>query len=329
MNYKLWIVAGALSASVPVLAQNAAPQSTPPDDFKILDREIGVSGDFLYGNGYVQLPIHEALFRGSELQNDVGIGKFTTADRKSALYYGGTLSGSIGKTWYLDVSYSRGTTEGSLNQLGSLFNLDDSKSEFYKSDYKLSDEYYQMYGKYAFPQFSGTRFAAYLRLGATYSENSASVRYDVLGSVKGEFESKSNDYLGNIGLGSEYYIYRGDSFKVTTMIEGEAFGGLRTSSIEEKLSFGPQEFNGAMDQDSLVYGGLGRGVLRLVKTLGQEGRWKLNADVGFQGKYLINEFDSMGNSVGESGGQGNSRQNVHGTELLWGPYGRVGLSYSF
>ena len=327
MNYKLWIVAGALSASVPVLAQNAAPHSTPPDDFKILDHEVGVSGDFLYGNGYVQLPIHEALFRGSELQNDVGIGRFTTADRKSALYYGGTLSGSIGKTWYLDVSYSRGTTEGSLNQFGRLFGLPSDDGNTLKSDYKLSDEYYQMYGKYAFPQFSGTRFAAYLRLGATYSENSARVNYAVVGSVKGEFESRSNDYLGNIGLGGEYYVYRGDSFKVTTMIEGEAFGGLRTSSIEEKLNFAGDEFSGAMDQDSLVYGGLGRGVLRLVKTLGQEGRWKLNADVGFQGKYLINEFDSMGNSL--EGGRGDSKQNVHGTELLWGPYGRVGLSYSF
>ena len=324
MNYKLWIVAGALSASVPVLAQNAAPHSTPPDDFKILDHEVGVSGDFLYGIGYVQLPIGEALFRGTDL-GDIGVGKFTTADRKSALYYGGTLSGSIGKTWYLDVSYSRGTTEGSLQDL-NVFGL---PSSFIKSDYKLSDQYYQMYGKYAFPQFSGTRFAAYLRLGATYSENSASVAYSV-GSVSGGFESISNDYLGNIGLGGEYSVYRGDSFKVTTVIEGEAFGGLRTSSIQENLDVrnqGGLYFNAAMDQDSLVYGGLGRGVLRLVKTLGQEGRWKLNVDVGFQGKYLINEYDSMANGLRE--GSGKSRQNVHGAELLWGPYGRVGLSYSF
>ena len=328
MNYKLWIVAGALSASVPVLAQNAAPHSTPPDDFKILDREIGVSGDFLYGIGYVQLPIGEALFRGTDL-GDIGVGKFTTADRKSALYYGGTLSGSIGKTWYLDVSYSRGTTEGSLQDL-NVFGLGSATSEGFASSYKLSDQYYQMYGKYAFPQFSGTRFAAYLRLGATYSENSASVAYSV-GRISGGFESISNDYLGNIGLGGEYYVYRGDSFKVTTVIEGEGFGGLRTSSIQENLDFpremGGLNFNAAMDQDSLVYGGLGRGVLRLVKTLGQEGRWKLNVDVGFQGKYLINEYDSMANGI--QGGTGNSRQNVHGTELLWGPYGRVGMSYSF
>jgi len=110
------------------------------------------------------------------------------------------------------------------------------------------------------------------------------------------------------------------------VIEGEGFGGLRTSSIQEKINFG-LSYSAAMDQDSLVYGGLGRGVLRLVKTLGQEGRWKLNFDVGFQGKYLINEYDSMANGI--KGGAGNSRQNVHGTELLWGPYGRVGLSYSF
>jgi len=327
MNYKLWIVAGALSASVPVLAQNAAPHSTPPDDFKILDHEIGVSGDFLYGNGYVQLPIGEALFRGTELRENIGIGKFTTADRKSALYYGGTLSGSIGKTWYLDVSYSRGTTEGSLQDL-NVFGL---SSDSVKSDYKLSDQYYQMYGKYAFPQFSGTRFAAYLRLGATYSENSASVTYEYLG-FKGGFESTSNDYLGNIGLGGEYYVYRGDSFKVTTVIEGEGFGGLRTSSIQEKIDLGVI-YSAAMDQDSLVYGGLGRGVLRLVKTLGQEGRWKLNVDVGFQGKYLINEYDSMANSITRKelreDPESDSRQNVHGNELLWGPYGRVGLSYSF
>ena len=327
MNYKLWIVASALSACVPVLAQNAAPQSTPPDDFKILDREIGVSGDFLYGNGYVPLPIGEALFRGTDL-GDIGVGKFTTADRKSALYYGGTLSGSIGKTWYIDVSYSRGTTEGSLQDL-NVFGLGSANSAGFASSYKLSDQYYQLYGKYAFPQFGGTRFAAYLRLGATYSENSASVVYSV-GSVSGGFESISNDYLGNIGLGGEYYVYRGDSFKVTTVIEGEAFGGLRTSSIQENLDVrnqGGLYFNAAMDQDSLVYGGLGRGVLRLVKTLGQEGRWKLNVDVGFQGKYLINEYDSMANGLRE--GSGKSRQNVHGAELLWGPYGRVGLSYSF
>jgi len=192
-----------------------------------------------------------------------------------------------------------------------------------------------MYGKYAFPQFSGTRFAAYLRLGATYSENSASVSYSV-GQISGGFESISNDYLGNIGLGGEYYVYRGDSFKVTTVIEGEGFGGLRTSSIQENLDLSAAgrniNFNAAMDQDSLVYGGLGRGVLRLVKTLGQEGRWKLNVDVGFQGKYLINEYDSMANSLTPEylrEGPGKSRQNVHGTELLWGPYGRVGLSYSF
>ena len=324
MNYKLWTMVGALAASAQVLAQEAAPPSTLPDDFKVLDREIGVSGDFLYGNGYVQLPIGEALDK-TAIGGNVGSGKFTTADRKSALYYGGTLSGSVGKTWYVDVSYSRGTTEGSLNDLPA---LDPSGANKLESSYKISDEFYQLYGKYAFPQFSGTRFAAYLRLGATYSESTANVDYiDPVIGFRGQYRSIANDYLGNIGLGGEYFAYRGETFKITTVLEGEAFGGLRSSSITESLQ-ADLRYDGSTDVDSFVYGGLGRGVLRFAKNLGREGRWKLNVDVGFQGRYLINEFESIANGLGDKD-YGDRKPNVHGTELLWGPYGRVGLSYSF
>ena len=322
MKNTLLLAAGALAASVPLLAQNAAPLSQPLDDFKVLDREVGVSGDFLYGNGYVQLPLGEALFRSSSIGNlgGLGVGKFTTADRKSAIYYGGTLSESIGKTWFLDMSYYQGTTEGALNDL-RVFGFDRLNSH-----YKLSDQYYQLFGKYAFPQFSGTRFAAYLKLGVTYTDNTANVDYNTYPApASGVYESKSNDYLGNIGVGGEYYLYRGDSFKVTVMTEGEVFGGLRKSEIHESLSIpGILYATGSFNQDSIVYGGVGRVVLRLVKSLGREGRWKLNADLGFQGKYLINEFDSLASEITD--GIGKSRSNVHGTELLWGPYGRVGLS---
>lgn len=326
MNYKLWTMAGALAASAQVLAQNAAPSSTPPDDFKVLDREIGVSGDFLYGNGYVQLPIGEALFK-TPFRDEYGIGsgKFTTADRKSALYYGGTLSGSIGKTWYVDVSYSRGSTEGSLNDLPA---LDPNALPNLQSTYKITDEFYQFYGKYAFPQFGGTRFGAYLRIGATYSESTATANYlETISGARGQYGSIATDYLGNIGVGGEYFAYRGETFKITTVLEGEAFGGLRNSAIKESLTYDFM-YSGAIDVDSFVYGGLGRGVLRFAKTLGQEGRWKINVDVGFQGKYLINEFDSIANDLGDKT-YGVRKNNVHGTELLWGPYGRVGLSYSF
>ena len=322
MKYKLWTVAGALAASAHVLAQNAAQPSTPPDDFKILDREVGVSGDFLYGNGYVQLPVGEALVTNPDVP-DIGNGKFTQADRKSALYYGGTVSGSVGKTWYLDISYSRGTTDGELNDLGVYG--DNNQSDKPTSLYKLTDEYYQVYGKYAFPQFSGTRFAAYLRLGATFSQNKASAVYSSPSGFSGTYDSSSNDYLGNIGLGGEYSLFRGDSFKVTTVLEGEIFAGIRKSSVEETLDIGVR-FDGAASLDSLVYGGLGRGVLRFVKTFDKEGRWKFNADLGFQGKYLINDIDSLADKLGSTSDR---RRNVNGTELLWGPYGRLGLSYSF
>lgn len=329
MNYKLWTIAGALAASGQVLAQNASPSSTPLDDFKILDREVGLSGDFLYGNGYVQLPIGEALYKTPFQPNyGVGSGKFTTADRRSALYYGGTLSGSIGKTWYVDVSYSRGSTEGSLNDLPALDPYGQVRN-FLQSNYKISDEFYQFYGKYAFPQFSGTRFGAYLRIGATYSESTATANYlETLLGARGQYDSVATDYLGNIGVGGEYFAYRGETFKITTVLEGEAFGGLRTSTIKESLIYDSM-YSGAIDVDSFVYGGLGRGVLRFAKTLGQEGRWRFNVDVGFQGKYLINEFDSLANDLGIKEIYGDRKKNVHGTELLWGPYGRVGLSYSF
>ena len=336
MKRTLCVAAGAVLAAVPLLAQGAdAPAPIGAiDEIQVLNRELGASGDFLYGFGNVTLPIGFGL--AQPIQNralGIGNGEFTEATRKDAIYYGGTLSGSLGKTWFIDVSYSQGKSEGEFTEGGqlalpSIFGRQGSVPGV--APYSVRESFYQVYIKYAFPQLSGTRTSAYLRLGATLAEADASMKWSVAGGdLFGSYDSISKDYLGNVGFGLEYAVIRGDRLRMSLLMEGEGFGGSRVIEGDESLTYiGGSTYAGPISNQSLVYGALGRGVARIAWALDGDGRWRLNMDLGVQAKFLINEYDFMPDQDLNSG-LAVDRPNVHGTEMLWGPYGRLGLSYSF
>jgi len=308
---------------------------TGGESFSVLDREIGISGDYLYGLGNIQVPLGYGLANGG--QDAFGNGRFTSANRNNASYYGGTLSGSLGKTWYLDASYSRGVSEASIENLDAIYAPNTLPITITpRSTFTLTQEFYQLYLKYAFPQLSGTRTSAYLRVGATFTDSKLLGEYysvDSTGERFGDFgtyNSKTKSYLGNLGFGIEYAIVRGDRFRFSAMIEGEGFGG--GSQINGSENFATpgqtldQGYAGSFNVSAPTYGALGRGVARFSFILDGDGRFRLNLDVGAQANYSIVEFSSMPDGQKSPN---STRQNVRGEELLWGPYSRLGFSYSF
>jgi len=295
------------------------------ESFEVRNRELGFTGDYLYGLGNVQVPLGYAL--GPILQ--VGNGSFTEATRENANYYGGTVSGSLGRVWFVDLTYSRGSSRGQLNNLGAI--LGDAGGAVLadlKTSYKLDEQFHQGYIRYAFPGLTGTRYSAYIRGGFTFATSTLDNVYAV-DPVSGTFRSEALDYLGNLGAGIEYGLIRGDRTRVSLFVEGEGFGGLRQTDITESYSQSGLvvPLDGAASVQSTVYGGLGRAITRFRWVLDRKSRLRLNLDIGLQARYLINEFNSMPDFLNPV--QPGYRVNVRADELLWGPYGRLGLSYSF
>lgn len=274
--------------------------------------EVAASADLFLGAGNVTLPL---LYSLSEV---AGIGSTLTptaadADRKST-YVGGTLSYSYGKSWYFDLAYARGDSSGTVPidfGLGGSGPL--------PSDFTIKDTLYQAYLKYTFPGLRRGSWSAYLRAGVSY------VTADLTDQTRlpepfGLYNqtAETTDYLGNLGFGVGYRLYTGKRFRLGLQMEGEVFYGTRTQDTLETLEtsvfeLDPSEFKN-VTIDNKLYGGIGRATLHFEYRLGQTGLMKAFADFGVQAKYTQISYPNGAGSF---------------DELLWGPYGKLGLSYSF
>jgi len=281
----------------------AGKEITKPKVFK---NEVGVTADFMYGEGTVTIPIGFALAKeGGNLQPQVVSGN------RSTVYYGGTVSYSYGRSWYLDFSYEKGVSTGSQQ-----IDINNTIPGHFTGNFDYNDDWYQLYLRYNFQNLlSGTRFKAYLRGGVSLVQATMTVTDVSDPSPLYNQNDDTTDILGNLGFGLTYSLYARPRFKVGLQVEGEGFYGARSQTSTENL---PQDNKGAglvtqANIDNDLYGGIGRATVHADWRLGQAGRWRLMADAGIQYKYTIITYS--GASAPD--------------ETLWGPYAKVGISYVF
>jgi len=276
-----------------------------------MTHQILFSGDYFLGQGDVTLPLGFSLASLLKAEGFVNANASVASPKRSSDYLGATLSYSYGQTWYVDLQYAQGKSSGKVNvDLGL-----ESKPA---SDFEIKDTTYQLYVRYAPRKWKKGRFSTYLRAGFTYvdTEMTDTTTFPLLGFYREDVDS--TDLLGNLGFGVRYKMLTLGAFRLSLQGEGEAFAGVRSQDITESL---PQSFpdNKSTKIDNFLYGGLGRGTLRGEYWLGRSESFRLFVDAGFQAKFTqINYPDA------DTGGGGGSF-----SELLWGPYVKLGLSYSF
>jgi len=297
-------------------AVEVPPPAAPPDTVvtpvpalakpKVAKSEVSASGDFFNGQGTVTVPV------GYSLNKSVPsvIGEAQSVPRNSE-YLGGTISYSYLHAWYIDVSYEHGTSSGDVNIDGSHFLGSQTPL---KSSFTIDDNWYQAYVRYAFPGLRGKRLSAYLRAGGSFVQADLTVKTP---SVYQQNDS-TRDILGNAGFGLGYSLYASRRFIVSLQAEGEGFFGERSQQSKETLLLDAGLTPVTADINNTLYGGIGRGTVRFEYRLGQANRFRLFADGGIQGKFTEIKYPSTG------GGGGGTF-----SELLWGPYVKLGLRYSF
>jgi hypothetical protein len=272
-----------------------APKSTK--------NEVSASGDFMFGQGQVSLPLgyslNQALGGGTPSEQ----GAFTVP--RNSVYYGGTLSYSYGQAWFIDASIAHGNSSGSQSiPTGFLGDI--------PSTFSIDDNWYQLYLKYTFPQLRGKRFSAYLRAGGSYVTATLKDNATVTASTAYSQTDDTQDILGNVGVGLSYSLYTTRKLRVDLQGEIEGFGGVRHQQSTEKSGNlqGPQ-----VSIDNTLYGGIGRATIHGEYRVGKSGLFKIFSDVGVEGRYdIINYSHSVNSSP---------------SEYLWGPYIKLGLRYDF
>ena len=300
------VAAGAPSSGATASASLSMPPPAlqPP---KITKHEVFVSGDVMFGEGTVTLPVGYSLEKSMPVGVDVP--KLALLADRSSIYYGGTVSYSYGQSWYLDLSYVHGSSSGNQNVNGQW--LGDLPSSF-----TIDDSWYQAYIRYTFPSLRGKRFFAYLRGGASFVQSDSTMVSVTQDKEQYKLNVQSQDILGNLGLGLGYWLYRSPHLRLGLQVEGEGFYGVRSQTAKESL--GGDIFDNNLTPsasiENTVYGGIGRATLRLEMPLGKSGLFKIYLDGGVQGRYTLIEYpDATGGS----------------DELLWGPYAKLGIRYAF
>lgn len=275
------------------------PSATVPVNIttaKPTRNQISASADYLLGQGNVTLPFGFSL-------KSLGIGFSPTVIKPSrnSDYFGGTLSYSFGQEWFIDASYAHGTSSGG-------FELPFGGGP---STFTIDDNWYQGYIRYAFPSLQGTHLSAYLRAGATYVTADQSdishtdLEYQQINTAK--------DILGNLGFGGLYLWHPSSRIRFGVQLEGEGFFGNRDQKTQESL-VRTSEIGPTVSLSDTLYGGIGRATLRFEYAIGHSRLLRAFADGGFELKYTEITYP-----------QGAGTFN----ELLWGPYVKAGIRYSF
>lgn len=280
---------------------------------------LGVSADYMFGEGTVNLPSLFAIARSNPDQPFSP--EINSGDRQSD-YFGATLSYSYGQTWYFDLSYAHGSSEASTDiALPSIFFGDRMPVAF-----SLDDDWYQFYVRYQFRKLRGTRFSAYMRAGLSFVDASLEAANEAgSGVAAGSLyrqETEMSDLLGNLGLGGTVTLIQnpGSPFRLGFQLEAEGFAGGRSLDMTESR----REAEDAHDEFDarMVYGFLGRGTFRLEYAFGRNQLLTGFLDAGMQVKYSLVDYEDR--QIGQSSFEGGTFD-----ELLWGPYTKLGIRYSF
>ena len=224
---------------------------------------------------------------------------------RSSEYFGATVSYSHGQAWYFDLSYAHGHSAG--NQALDFGSLGSGSGSF-----SIDDDWYQAYIRYTFPQLRGKRLSAYLRVGATFVQSTLD---DASTTPAGYYtqNDKSTDIRGNLGAGLAYTMYSSRRFRFGLEVEGEGFYGNRSQDSRETLNsdYGLAPVSATIN--NTLYGGIGRAVMHFEYRFGRTGLFRTFLDAGAEGDYTMIHYPSAGTF----------------NELLWGPYVKLGLRYSF
>lgn len=232
---------------------------------------------------------------------------------RSSVYYGGTISYSFKPGWYVDFSYLNGQqTAPTSVTINNAFTRSGGIGSLHTS-FNISDDWYQVYGRYTFPRLRGKPFQAYLRAGFTYVDATITATAPADGAPAGYHQSdKTTDLLGNVGFGVMYNIASSGRLRVFLQGEGEGFGGTRSQDSLETL-VGDSGKPTTATIDNTLFGGIGRGTVRLEYSLGRSELFKIFLDGGIQGQFSEVSYTKNGSQ----------------SENLWGPYVKLGARYSF
>lgn len=281
-----------------------APETAAPAP-GVRRNEVSVSGDYFLGQGNVTMPFGFSL--GQTLGSAQNIVPTVAKPDRTSDYFGGTISYSHGQKWYLDLAYAHGDSSGTVDVA-----LGGPGQQLLPSAFSIKDDWYQAYIRYVFS--SRGKFGAYLRAGVSYVQ--AELTDDTTIPALGLYHQtdKTDDLLGNLGFGLAYSLYASRHTRLAAVVEGEGFYGHRTQKSLETLpeDLGLNFATATIDND--LYGVIGRGTVRFEYRFGQSSALRAFVDGGVQARFT---FINYPNGLGTF------------DELLWGPYVKAGVRFSF
>ena len=267
--------------------------------------EVSFSGDFMVGEGEVTLPIGYSLNKSLNIPGANVPPPTVIKPTRISDYFGGTVSYGYNQAWYIDLSYAHGHSSG-------IQTLDFGSLGSGSGSFTLDDDWYQAYLRYTFPGLRGKRLSAYFRAGVTYIQSTLD---DASTTPAGYYtqNDKSTEIRGDLGAGLTYAVYSTRRFRCGLTVEGEGFYGNRSQDSLETLSRDYGLTPVTVNINNTVYGGIGRGVMHFEYRFGRTGLFRTFLDAGGEAFYTMVDYPSKGTVE----------------ELLWGPYIKVGLRYSF
>ena len=273
-----------------------------PSTQSVGSQQVAVSGDFLEGYGKITLPF------GFGMHNNPNLGAPILPNvalrTRSSTYYGGTFSYSFNSKWSLDFSSSVGS---STAQAPEVFDIYPGLVNF-----TIDDTWYQLFARYNLPLHSKS-FSTYIRGGATYIDSTLTGigKFDS-GVIPYNQHDSIQDVEGNLGFGVAYSFVSRPELRISAIGEGEGFAGERFQDDTESVIVPPATYAGTDKFNNLVYGGLARATVRFEYFPAKSKRWRLYLDGGVQSRFTEIDYS----------------QGDH-TEVLWGPYVKLGIKYSF
>lgn len=317
---------GLLAAVHTASAQSfAPPPSNPPDNSgtnsapvglndinietpstqSVGSQQVAVSGDFLEGYGKITLPFGFGITKNSALIVDTVPN--VALRTRSSTYYGGTFSYSFNSKWSLDFSSSVGSSTATSPELFA--------NHTEEVSFTVDDTWYQLYARYNLPLDSKS-FSTYVRGGATFIDSTLTGTGPFnLGFVTPspyEQHDSVQDVEGNLGFGAAYSFVSRPKLRISAIGEGEGFAGERFQDDTESLNILGAAYSGTDKFNNLVYGGLARATVRFEYFPGKSKQWRMYLDGGVQSRFTEIDY-----SIGDH------------TEVLWGPYVKLGIKYSF
>lgn len=292
------------------------------DDFRPRLRNVSVYADYLQGYGHINLPVGYSL-------DGAAIGRTVASPERQSTYYGGSISWQAFEGIGFDVAYSQGTSSGNFT-----FKPEANgrwPQAAISSTFTLDDTWLQTYVRYKLRPIFGRNIGVYLRGGVTYMDAS----YE---GVSNPFQSfyrnvgTIRDITGNLGFGIDYGFRPVKGIRPVIVFEGEGFGGIRSREFSEQTL----PISGSNSMDNMVFGGLGRLLVRAEYRFGKNERWRAMIEGGVQARMM---FESYGvpdkplfddrNSPNRVQIPGSAFESGTKSDILWGPYVRAGIRYAF